>query len=146
MHSHFFIVFLQFPFYELIQIFIVFLRDFNFTQSPTKIDLNLFRRINFASLWAPEVYFLPPSEFSWRMSIDPNINYGITFVACFDEESNQKIREAMKRISNYRICKMPMKNGNREDLDSLPYHSTLSSWKIGNEPEIVEQIRKFFLL
>lgn len=76
--------------------------------------------------------------------MDPNLNYAITFVACFDEESNQKIAEALKLISNYRICKVPMKNGNREDIDTLPFHSTISSWDINKEQEIVEQIRRFF--
>ena len=76
--------------------------------------------------------------------MDPNINYAITFVACFDDESNQKIEEALKLIGNYRICKVPMKNGNRKDLDTLPFHSTISSWSIKEEQKIVEQIRRFF--
>lgn len=44
--------------------------------------------------------------------MDKNINYAVTFVACFDEESNQKLTETLKLISNYRICKVPIKNDN----------------------------------
>lgn len=72
------------------------------------------------------------------------MKYGLTLVACFDEESDQKIRETLKLIGDHRICKVPMKNGNRKDIDTLPFHSTLSAWKISKEEKIVKRIYESF--
>lgn len=72
------------------------------------------------------------------------MKYGLTLVACFDEESDQKIRETLNLIGDHRICKVPMKNGNRKDIDTLPFHSTLSAWKISKEEVIVKRMRESF--
>ena len=62
------------------------------------------------------------------------MNERITFVSLFDNNNLAKIEYYTKQI-NEKLCKVPFgKNvDNREEVDTLPYHFTLSAWDISDE-------------
>ncbi len=66
----------------------------------------------------------------------------ITLVACFDEESNQKIENILTNL-NVKLCKVPFNIENRLENDTLPYHITLSAWNNDKSKEIISKLKTF---
>lgn len=77
------------------------------------------------------------------------MNERITFVSLFDNKNLTKIEYYTKQISE-KLCKVPYgKNvDNREKVDTLPYHFTLSAWDISDEENVIRKLSKiaFFKL
>lgn len=71
------------------------------------------------------------------------MNERITFVSMFDNNNLAKIEYYTKQI-NENLCKVPFgKNvDNREEVDTLPYHFTLSAWDISNEENVIKELSK----
>lgn len=71
------------------------------------------------------------------------MNERITFISMFDKEVLSNIEYYTKQI-NENLCKVPFgKNvGNREEVDTLPYHFTLSAWNISNEENVIKGLSK----
>ena len=51
----------------------------------------------------------------------------ITCIALFDEESLEKLYNSIKLVNN-NFCKVPFREINRKQLDTLPYHFTFTVW------------------
>ena len=64
----------------------------------------------------------------------------ITCIALFDNESLEKLKFKINMIDE-KICKVPCIEGNRENLDTLPYHLTLLVWNIEEKDKAIEVIR-----
>lgn len=65
-----------------------------------------------------------------------------TCITIFDEESLNKIRNALSKLNSYNLCKVPYLKepytlDNREEADTLPYHFTLSYWDETNKEEAI---------
>ena len=71
------------------------------------------------------------------------MNERITLIAIFDDNSLEKIEFYTKQI-NEKLCKVPFgKNVNsREEVDTLPYHFTLSAWNISDEDNVIKKLSK----
>lgn len=71
------------------------------------------------------------------------MNERITFISMFDKEVLANIEYYTKQI-NGSLCKVPFgKNvDNREEVDTLPYHFTLSAWNISNEKKVIKGLSK----
>ena len=71
------------------------------------------------------------------------MNERITFVSLFDNNNLAKIEYYTKQI-NEKLCKVPFgKNvDNREEVDTLPYHFTLSAWDISDEETVIKELSK----
>ncbi len=71
------------------------------------------------------------------------MNERITLIAIFDDNSLEKIVFYTKQI-NEKLCKVPFgKNVNsREEVDTLPYHFTLSAWNISDEDNVIKKLSK----
>lgn len=71
------------------------------------------------------------------------MNERITFVSIFDNNNLAKIEFYIKKI-NEKSCKVPYgKNvDNREEVDTLPYHFTLSAWDISAEENVIRELSK----
>lgn len=71
------------------------------------------------------------------------MNERITFVSLFDNNNLAKIEYYTKQI-NEKLCKVPFgKNvDNREEVDTLPYHFTLSAWDISDEENVIKELSK----
>ncbi len=65
------------------------------------------------------------------------MNKRITFVSTFDDRNMEKIESCTKQIKE-KLCKVPFgKNvDNRIEMDTLPYHFTLSAWDIEDEKNV----------
>lgn len=65
------------------------------------------------------------------------MNKRITFVSAFDDKNMEKIESRTKKIKE-KLCKVPFgKNvDNRIEMDTLPYHFTLSAWDIEDEKNV----------
>lgn len=77
------------------------------------------------------------------------MNKRITFVSIFDNNNLAKIEFYIKKL-NEKLCKVPYGKGvdNREEVDTLPYHFTLSAWDISDEENVIDKLSKidFFKL
>lgn len=75
------------------------------------------------------------------------MNERITFISTFDNNNLEKIEYYTKQI-NENLCKVPFgKNvDNREEVDTLPYHFTLSAWDISNEQNVIKELSKLVFL
>lgn len=65
-----------------------------------------------------------------------------TCITLFGEESLNKIKKMLSKLENYDLCKVPYLKEpynleNREDVDTLPYHFTLSYWDENNKEEAI---------
>lgn len=71
------------------------------------------------------------------------MNQRITFVSTFSENDLAKIEYYTNRI-NDKLCKVPFgKNvSDREEVDTLPYHFTLSAWDISSEDVVIKELSK----
>lgn len=71
------------------------------------------------------------------------MNERITLVSLFDNNNLAKIEYYTKQI-NEKLCKVPFgKNvNNREEVDTLPYHFTLSAWDISDEENVINELSK----
>lgn len=71
------------------------------------------------------------------------MNERITLVSLFDNNNLSKIEYYTKQI-NEKLCKVPFgKNvNNREEVDTLPYHFTLSAWDISDEENVINELSK----
>ena len=65
------------------------------------------------------------------------MNERITFISIFDNTNMKKIENCIEQI-NEKLCKVPFcKNvDNRIEVDTLPYHFTLSAWNIKDEKKV----------
>ena len=65
------------------------------------------------------------------------MNKRITFISTFDDKNMEKIESCTKKIKE-KLCKVPFgKNvDNRIEMDTLPYHFTLSAWDIEDEKNV----------
>ena len=61
----------------------------------------------------------------------------ITCIALFDEESLQKLYGSLKSANN-NFCKVPFKEKNREQVDTLPYHFTFTVWEESDENKAID--------
>lgn len=64
----------------------------------------------------------------------------ITSIALFDNESLEKLELNVNMIDE-KFCKVPYREENRENLDTLPYHFTFSVWDIQEKNKAVEIIK-----
>lgn len=64
----------------------------------------------------------------------------ITSIALFDNESIEKLKEKVDKIDK-RLCKVPYREENRENLDTLPYHFTFCVWDIKEQNKAAEIIK-----
>lgn len=67
----------------------------------------------------------------------------ITCITLFNEESLSKIKKILLKLENYNLCKVPYLKEpyaleNREEVDTLPYHFTLSYWDENNKEEAIK--------
>lgn len=71
------------------------------------------------------------------------MNQRITFVSIFSENDLAKIEYYTKRI-NDKLCKVPFGKNvvDREEVDTLPYHFTLSAWDISSEEVVIKELSK----
>lgn len=71
------------------------------------------------------------------------MNERITFISIFNKKSLEKIEYYTKQI-NDKTCKVPFgKNvDNRVEVDTLPYHFTLSAWDISYETKVKNELSK----
>lgn len=69
------------------------------------------------------------------------MNERITFISVFDKENLEKI-EVYTKCFTEKLCKVPFgkKVGNRKNVDTLPYHFTISAWNICDEEKVKEQL------
>lgn len=67
----------------------------------------------------------------------------ITLVACFSEESNNKIKQVLAVLKSDLLCKVPFNIDDRIVNDTLPYHITLSAWDKEKQDKIVNSINNF---
>lgn len=69
------------------------------------------------------------------------MNDRITFVCTFDEESLFKLKTYIDKL-DIKLCKVPFskKGLNREEVDTLPYHTTLSAWDISKKDTILNEL------
>lgn len=70
-----------------------------------------------------------------------------TCITLFDEESLNKICNALSKLKAYDLCKVPYLKepytvDNRKEADTLPYHFTLSYWDEANKAEAIEVFNK----
>lgn len=65
------------------------------------------------------------------------MNKRITLISTFDDISIKKIEYSIRQVSE-KLCKVPFGKivGNRIEMDTLPYHFTLSAWDIENEKNV----------
>ena len=65
------------------------------------------------------------------------MNERITFISIFDDINIERIEYYIKQI-NEKLCKVPFgKNvDNRIEVDTLPYHFTLSAWNIEDKEKV----------
>ena len=65
------------------------------------------------------------------------MNSRITLVTLFNEESLKKMDELISSVDE-KLCKVPFnRNVNRCEVDTLPFHLTLSAWDINKKDEVV---------
>lgn len=71
------------------------------------------------------------------------MNERVTFISIFDNINLEKIENYIKQIKQ-KLCKVPfVKNvDNREEVDTLPYHFTLSAWNILDEEKVINELSK----
>lgn len=71
------------------------------------------------------------------------MNERITFICTFNDENLDKINYYARKI-NKKLCKVPFgKNvDNRIEVDTLPYHFTLSAWNIVDEEKVKTELSK----
>lgn len=71
------------------------------------------------------------------------MNERITFISIFDNNNLEKIEFYIEKL-NEKLCKVPYgKNvDNREKVDTLPYHFTLSAWDISAEENVINELSK----
>ena len=71
------------------------------------------------------------------------MNERVTFICEFDKINLQKIEHYTKQI-NEKLCKVPFgKNvDNRVEVDTLPFHFTLSAWNIVDEEKVKTELSK----
>lgn len=72
------------------------------------------------------------------------MNERITLVSLFSIEDLNKINNVIKNVTE-QLCKVPfIKNiDNRESIDTLPYHFTLSAWNIKEKDFILKKAIKY---
>ena len=65
----------------------------------------------------------------------------ITLISTFDDISIKKIEYSIRQVSE-KLCKVPFGKivGNRIEMDTLPYHFTLSAWDIENEKNVKKNL------
>ena len=71
------------------------------------------------------------------------MNERVTLISVFDNDNLAKIKFYMELIKD-KLCKVPFgKNvDNREKVDTLPYHFTLSVWNISDEDNVIKELSK----
>lgn len=65
----------------------------------------------------------------------------VTSIALFDKESLRRLDECVKGL-NENFCKVPFREENREDIDTLPYHFTFTVWNINDKNKAIEVLKK----
>jgi len=65
------------------------------------------------------------------------MNNKITCIALFENEDLNKI-ENIVSILDDKLCKVPLFIEDREKVDTLPYHTTLSVWDIEQQNKVTE--------
>lgn len=71
------------------------------------------------------------------------MNERITFISVFDDINLRRIEHYTKQL-NYELCKVPFgKNVDScREVDTLPYHFTLSAWDIEDEEKVLNELSK----
>lgn len=71
------------------------------------------------------------------------MNKRITFISILDDNNLAKIQYYTKQI-NEKLCKVPFGKSvdNRQEIDTLPYHFTLSAWDISNKDNVIKELSK----
>lgn len=71
------------------------------------------------------------------------MNERVTFISVFDNTNLEKIEHYTKEI-NDKLCKVPFVKtvDNREEVDTMPYHFTLSAWNILDEEKVINELSK----
>lgn len=67
----------------------------------------------------------------------------ITVVACFDDLSNDKIKNVIEKCGYSNLCKVPLYTEDRIKNDTFPFHISLSAWKIEQSEEVLEKFKNF---
>ncbi len=69
------------------------------------------------------------------------MNERITLVGIFDKKNSEKITKMVSK-TNQKLCKVPFgkKVTNRYEVDTLPYHFTLSAWDISQKEEVLNKL------
>lgn len=69
------------------------------------------------------------------------MNERITLVGVFDKNNSEKITKIISK-TNEKLCKVPFgkKVTNRFEVDTLPYHFTLSAWDISQKEEVLNKL------
>ncbi len=73
------------------------------------------------------------------------MNERITLVSHFDEFSNNQIRKIINKLDESdNICKVPFGKNveNRYDVDTLPFHFTMSAWNIEDKENIISKLKQ----
>ncbi len=73
------------------------------------------------------------------------MNERITLVSHFDEFSNNQIRKIINKLDeNNTLCKVPFGKNveNRYDVDTLPFHFTMSAWNIEDKENIISKLKQ----
>lgn len=70
-----------------------------------------------------------------------------TCITLFDEKSLKNIHDILSKLDTYELCKVPYLKQpytveNRQEVDTLPYHFTLSYWDEANKAEAIEVFNK----
>ena len=66
-----------------------------------------------------------------------------TCITLFDEKSLKNIHDILSKLDAYELCKVPYLKQpytveNRQKVDTLPYHFTLSYWDENNKETAIE--------
>lgn len=70
------------------------------------------------------------------------MNERLTLVSLFNKDEIKKIEEILSEIDE-RLCKVPFgRNVNRFEVDTLPYHFTLSSWNVNEKDNVINKLSK----
>lgn len=64
-----------------------------------------------------------------------------TIIALFDEQSLSKFKYVTDKV-NSPLCKVPYREENREELDTLPYHFTFCVWDAQDRDKAIEVFKE----
>lgn len=71
------------------------------------------------------------------------MNERITLISLFDNTDINKLESYIKEI-HQKTCKVPYLDSiyDRETVDTLPYHFTLSTWSINDKEKVINELKK----